>query len=58
VITVNPVATGPWIGNGRFNITIPSFIAYAQAGTAVLGERRMGKVLSHYPGRSRRRPEI
>jgi hypothetical protein len=56
--TVQPVATGPFISGGRFNITIPQFIAYANIGQVSLGERRMGKALSLYPGRGRRKPVI
>jgi hypothetical protein len=56
--TVGPVATGPFLANGRFNVSLPVFVQYAVAGQIVLGERRMGKVLSHYPGRGKRRAEI
>ena len=58
LVTVGPVATGIFLANGRFNISVPLFVAYANSGSISLGERRMGKVLSHYPGRGRRRPEI
>lgn len=56
--TVGPVATGPFISNGFFRINPPTFVGYATAGPASLGERRMGKVLSHYPGRARRKAVI
>jgi hypothetical protein len=53
--TVGPVATGPFIASGRFSITTPAFIPYVNIGKRSLGERRMGKVLGLYPGRSRRK---
>jgi hypothetical protein len=56
--TVNQVATGPFLSQGKFNISFPAFIPYGNVGLATLGERRMGKALSLYPGRARRRPEI
>lgn len=58
LVTVGPVAAGPFLAAGKFNISVTGFIAYAVAGPIVLGERRMGKRLGLYPGRGRRRPVI
>lgn len=58
ITTLQPIGTGPFIAAGRFNISVPLFISYASQGDVKLGERRMGRPLSHYPGRGRRKPVI
>jgi hypothetical protein len=51
--TIQQVGAGPMLTKGRFNFRSPSFVAYANTGSISLGERRMGKPLDHYPGRSK-----
>jgi hypothetical protein len=58
ITTQAPIGTGEFQAPGKFNISIGTFIAYSVAGPTTLGERRMGKVLGHYPGRRPRRPVI
>lgn len=55
ISTVAPIATGPFVAKGRFYINPPAFIAYGGAGPSSLGERRMGKYLGLYPGKSARK---
>lgn len=56
--TVQQVGAGPMLTKGRFNFRAPGFVGYANTGSISLGERRMGKPLDHYPGRSRAKPLI
>ena len=51
--TVQQVAAGPFASMGRYIYREPSFAAYNAVGSISLGERRMGKVLGRYPGRSK-----
>lgn len=51
-----PVATANLISPGRFAISPSALILYSAFGKRTLGERRMGKQLNLYPGRSRARP--
>jgi hypothetical protein len=54
--TVNPIAAGAQTSQGQFLINFNNFILYSNVGTMKIGERRMGKVLGRYPGRSRVHP--
>lgn len=56
--TIQQVGAGPMLTKGRFNFRQPGFVGYANTGSISLGERRMGKPLDHYPGRSRVKPLI
>lgn len=56
--TIQQVGAGAMLTKGRFNYRSPGFVAYANTGSISLGERRMGKPLDHYPGRSRAKPLI
>jgi hypothetical protein len=53
--SVSAVAAANFYAPGRFAISPASFIRYNSFGKRTLGERRMGKVLGLYPGRSRRK---
>lgn len=51
--TVQQIAAVAMKTKGRFNYRGPAFVAYNNTGSISLGERRMGRPLDHYPGRSR-----
>lgn len=53
--TVNQVAAAPFAAPGRYNMRLTAFVAYSAVGSISLGERRMGKPLNRYPGRSKAR---
>jgi hypothetical protein len=55
VKTVAPIATGPFTGQGTFSTRVTEFVPYADTASVSLGERRMGKVTGHYPGRAKAR---
>jgi hypothetical protein len=53
--SVTQHAAVPQTSQGKYNFRGTSFISYFFMGNVVLGERRMGKPLNRYPGRSRAR---
>lgn len=54
--TIDQVAAGPFIAEGKFNYRAVSFVGYAEQGSKSLGERRPGRPLNRLPGRSAARP--
>lgn len=56
--TVQQIGAGPMKTKGRFNYRGPTFVGYNNTGSISLGERRMGKPLDRYPGRSKAKPLI
>lgn len=58
LVTAHPIAAGPFVSSGRFNIRRVSFCKISGCETPSLGERRMGAPLGHYPGRSKARQRV
>lgn len=53
VTTIQQIGVGPFQSKGRFNYRSTIFTKYSATGSISIGERRMGKVSGHIPGRSR-----
>lgn len=58
LVTVNQIGAGPMLTKGRYNWRQTSFVGYSNTGSISTGERRMGRPLDRYPGRSKARPRI
>ena len=58
VKTAAPIAAGPFNDEGRYNLRVPTFVGYSGCSDPVLGQRRMGAPLGHYPGRAQARPRV
>lgn len=56
VRTVKPVGANPMTSTGHYNHRATSFLKYASTASISIGERRAGKVLNRYPGRSAVKP--
>lgn len=58
VQTAHPIACGPFLSRGRFNLRKTGFVAYAGCEVPSLGMRRMGAPNSRSPGRSKAKARV
>lgn len=56
IVTNAPIAAGAFTCEGIFSIRQVVFVGYNETGSISLGERRMGRPLNLYPGRSKAHP--
>ena len=51
LITVNQIASGPFLSKGRFNYRATEFVGYSQLYDIAIGRRQQGRPIGQLPGR-------